>query len=243
MTPRLRRARLISRATNGLPPLASWIRTSSGRGWAMSSRSWMSRPRAPIDNGPMVARSRRSSGRASARMAAPDPSIPDRTASTNATSSDRRRRAAKASVPAVAGSHHWASSSPTTSGPPAARDRRTSSAARPSRAGSGARPPASARPVACSSARRRAGWRSSRTGSRSLSQQPDQRPERQGALGAAGPPGEDPVAAALGGCHRERPQRALADPGLAVDRQDARTRSAEDLVDRRALRVPPDDLE
>jgi hypothetical protein len=67
--------------------------------------------------------------------------------------------------------------------------------------------------------------------------------ERQLPLGAAGAPSEDPVAAGRRRALGERPKRALADPGLAIDRKRQRTRSPEDLLDRRALRVPPDDLE
>ncbi len=88
-------------------------------------------------------------------------------------------------------------------------------------------------------------WRCQRTnggfGGR-IVEQGSQDDEREVALGFAGSPGEDSVAAFLGPADAIDPQRRLPDARLALDEQHRRPRGLEPLPDPRPLLVATDDL-
>jgi hypothetical protein len=137
--------RAISSAYNGLPPDASAIRTSVGRGKLLPRRTARMRWSEATDTGPSSTRCTRSRN-------VDVGSMPARTDAIRRTGSSVSRRNANSSPVRDAGSSHCMSSIPITTSPLAATCRKSVRSAVPTVRRSGGRPAARARRSATSSA-------------------------------------------------------------------------------------------
>ena len=237
-SPSRSRSRAISSAYSGFPPDACAIRTSIGRGNVLPSCVDTTRCNEATESGPSSSRTRGPSGSSRTR----EPASPDRTERIARTRSAGTRRSANSSADVEGRSSQWKSSTATTTARSSASCRRSDKNAVPNSARAG-------RPV-----RLRAQQRDLERLALHLRNRPVELLRH--ACQQVGEPGERELRLGLGRprCQHRRapgarardrlvPDRGLADPGLADDREDGVAIGApiEERLDRRELGLAPDD--